>query len=72
MPQLSAIGALNVFDLRRAQAIQPQAIQPIQGEAPKLLAFTSSNYNLGHPRANDSEGIIAGTSHLANKLDLLG
>ncbi len=73
MPPLSAIGALNVFDLRRVQAGHGIVTTPEQAvTAPKFLAFTSENYSLNHPRTNDSEGIIAGTSPLARKLDVIG
>ncbi len=73
MPPLSAIGALNVYDLRRAQAGQGIVTTPEQAvTAPKFLAFTSKNYSLTHPRANDSEGITQGTSHLARRLDVIG
>ncbi len=68
MPPLTALSALNVFDLRKAQAVQPVATSPIQGST--NLTPGLFNYSLSHPRAVDSEGVPAGTSPLGKKLDV--
>ena len=68
MQPLAALGALNVFDLRKTEAPQPASRNPFMGAGE--IAMTSGNYSLNHPRANDSAGVPAGTSHLARKLDV--
>ena len=68
MQPLAAIGALNVFDLRKTEAPQPVSRNPFMGTG--TVAITNGGYSLSHPRANDSDGVPAGTSHLAQKLDV--
>lgn len=69
MPPLSAIGALNVFDLRKTQAATQVTSNPIQ-QTTNNLTSGLFNYTLSHPRAVDSAGVPEGTSPLAKKLDV--
>jgi len=67
MPPIQAYSALNVFDLRKATAPQQAvASNPISNEiTPRMF-----NFSLSHPRVGDSDGVPAGTSPLAKKLDV--
>lgn len=70
MPPLSAIGALNAFDLRKIQAFQPEMSSASYKTNPFIQSAAAPQYNLSHPRANDSEGLV-NVSPLAKKLDIL-
>ncbi len=69
MLPLTALNALNVFDLRKSTPSQnvgtQGAVNPFMKEA---VAATS--YTPNHPRHVDTEGVI-GESPLAKRLDFL-
>lgn len=67
-PAISALNALNVFDLRRISPAESQA--PQVAANPFMKQAVSAAYTTSHPRCGDSPGVV-NESHLAKRLDII-